>query len=352
MGNSFTAQLRNAGFGWATAINPSQPILSCWDDNNNTQAVDVHRYDTNFPGWASDIFSNPGKGGVITEGGTRWFEGTSGDAGSVKTVMAFLQGVRQDYLAGKRPFQPGAIISWEVNVGNSNTRWHWGTPDHTKEPTIPWDAHIHVDQTPISFTEAALIKNYTSNGNKNPFLFSEIFNPMSATTTADYYGIVNSTAAFAPKNNLSTAIYEMSWWPQSKSTVVDMWLKAVIASNGSVSSGYRLRLDQSAQLLTLSRFMDSMVVDLGTFDFTTIECGVISNGWNIIRAHHYEDRRIDVYINPMHSDAITTGIKPRLSVNDTVTLPGGEIRVVIPNNRESTWIDYIAAIDETILFQQ
>ena len=76
--------LRNAAWNWISAIQPQQPVISCWDDNNNTMAVDHHEYDTNFPGWTSAVFSNPSKGGLVTEGGSRWYQHSSGDAGSVK----------------------------------------------------------------------------------------------------------------------------------------------------------------------------------------------------------------------------------------------------------------------------
>ena len=43
-------------------------------------------------------------------------------------------------LRGAAPFVPGVMLNWELMVGNSNTRWHWATPDGTAEPGLPWDA--------------------------------------------------------------------------------------------------------------------------------------------------------------------------------------------------------------------
>jgi hypothetical protein len=49
MRDGFTMALRHAAFGWATALSPSQPVISCWDGaNNDTELQNIHDYDTNF----------------------------------------------------------------------------------------------------------------------------------------------------------------------------------------------------------------------------------------------------------------------------------------------------------------
>ena len=106
----FTGQLRNAAYGWAMAIKPIQPVISCWGDNPNTQIVDEHRYDENFVGWTNDVYANVSKGGVVTEGGSRWYQGYDSDAGSVKIVMTWLSALRAAYAKGEKPFYPGMII--------------------------------------------------------------------------------------------------------------------------------------------------------------------------------------------------------------------------------------------------
>ena len=37
--NPFSIALRDAGFRWAVAQRPRVPVISCWDDNNNTEVV-------------------------------------------------------------------------------------------------------------------------------------------------------------------------------------------------------------------------------------------------------------------------------------------------------------------------
>ena len=46
---------------------------------------------------------------------------------------------------------PLALL-WQVMVGNSNTRWHWGSPEGAAEPAIPWDGWLFPDGTPVSLT--------------------------------------------------------------------------------------------------------------------------------------------------------------------------------------------------------
>jgi len=41
-GEDFVFALRDAGFRWATALSPAAPVISCWDDSNNTEIIDHH----------------------------------------------------------------------------------------------------------------------------------------------------------------------------------------------------------------------------------------------------------------------------------------------------------------------
>ena len=46
--SQFSLALRDAGYAWAKAVEPIQPVLSCWDDNPDTDIVDHHDYGTGF----------------------------------------------------------------------------------------------------------------------------------------------------------------------------------------------------------------------------------------------------------------------------------------------------------------
>ena len=69
-GNNFSLALRDAGYRWATAQGPVAPVVSCWDDNNDTQVVDRHQYSAPW-GTTGGVFLNPSKGGIVTEAGCR-----------------------------------------------------------------------------------------------------------------------------------------------------------------------------------------------------------------------------------------------------------------------------------------
>lgn len=187
--DGYSLGLRNAGYEWAKGVGPVAPVLSCWDDSNNTDVVDHHDYGTAFKtGWAKALYSDPAKGALVTEGGSRWYQpdpgpATSattnqGDQGSPLTVINFFAALRSEKQAGERPYVPGAIVCWEAMVGNSNTRWHWGTARGTAEPAIPWDAWIFPDGTPISFTEVTAFRRYATNGTTDDFARFDDFLPL------------------------------------------------------------------------------------------------------------------------------------------------------------------------------
>ena len=76
-GLNYSYALRDAGYQWIKSMNPTQPIISCWDDNVDTEIVDIHRYNNAFgSNWIPDIQSNINKSAVITEGGSRWMPGS------------------------------------------------------------------------------------------------------------------------------------------------------------------------------------------------------------------------------------------------------------------------------------
>ena len=354
--SNFTQTLRNAAYGWATAVKPVSPVISCWGDNPNTQIVDEHRYDQDFTGWTADVYANPSKGGVVTEGGSRWFQGYDSDAGSTKLVMAWLQALREAYAAGKVPFVPGMIVSWEVNVGNSHTRWHWSTPDNAPEPTIPWDAHIFSDQTPISYTEAGLIRRYTTR--HDPFLLLQTFMPDRYDNKRDYFTTMQSDSYFIPNTTaavIGDGLYEVSFWPNA-STAFSIWTHASVSSvNGvqAVTSGYQFTVSLPDKMIYATKMTSaSSMMALGNWSFAEMECGVVDNGWNIFRIVISEGE-MEIYLNMMATDAAEPfGILPRLSLVDggqrlqdgvmALSSENGMTRVdYVSVSRLETWGEYV-----------
>eukprot|EP00937_MAST-01D_sp_MAST-1D-sp2_P005762 g5762.t1 len=182
--NPFSLALRDAAYRWAKAEAPTAPVMSCWDDSNNTDVVDHHQYYVpSYPNFLSNaVFQNPAKGGLVTEAGCRWYQGSPQDAGSPLVTVGWLEGLRR---AGSgAPFVPGVMLSWEAMVGHSMTRWHWGTPESAAEPAVPWCGSLYPDGTPVSYTEAAALRRYASGGASDDFLFLATFQNVSAGAAA------------------------------------------------------------------------------------------------------------------------------------------------------------------------
>lgn len=77
------------------------------------------------------------------------------DYGAPMTWIGWLQEIRSGNITtSPPPFTPGVMLAWEVMVGHSNTRWHWGQPGGAPEPAIPWCGSLYPDGTPVSYTEA------------------------------------------------------------------------------------------------------------------------------------------------------------------------------------------------------
>ena len=79
----------------------------------------MHRYSAAYlSDWFPGVYANASKGAVITEGGSRWYQPPfSSDAGSPLTAINFLSALAALESAGKVPFVPGALLSWELFVG-------------------------------------------------------------------------------------------------------------------------------------------------------------------------------------------------------------------------------------------
>ena len=233
--------------------------------------------------------------------------------------MTWLTALRTAALQGTLPWWPGMIISWEVNVGNSHTRWHWSTPDGTAEPTIPWDAHIHVDQTPISYTEAGLIQAYTKG--TQPFYTVNTYMPAAYNNTQDYYLTVNTGpwTQVSPQKT-SDGIYELAFWP-AKGSAFSLFTHSTNSPTPSLA--YEFRVNLTSHTLNVVRHTPATTALLASWSYTGMECGVVSNGWNILRIVAVGGE-YDVYLNPMYTDAAgPDGVQPRVSVVDPNALTEG-----------------------------
>ena len=238
--DKFSLALRDAGFGWAKSQNPTQPVLSCWDDNSDTEVVDTHEYSP--PSDRSTSLSNPAKGGIVTEAGCRWYQNTH-NYGAPLSWTSWLAAIK-DGTDKKAPFAPGVMLSWEVMVGHSMTRYHWGDPEGTPEPAIPWCGSLYPDGSPVSYTEAAAIRRYTSGTDDFVFLETWLGSPMP-------YRLINSTTpwvGWAPDTPLPSTelLYELAVWPDAVNGSITVTVGGHVINIEAVKQPWKCTVGESA----------------------------------------------------------------------------------------------------------
>jgi hypothetical protein len=164
-------KLKRAGYAWAKELKPIQPVMNCefkggWGDSEATDIVSAHMYNCVWGIW--DTFSDVGlkegnfKGTMFTEAGARWKATRRNHAGPTD-VMYWLDEHRRK----KNKSIPGVMLCWELNVGNSNCRWHWVDNGHQKgkpdpEPEIPWCGMQWPNGDPVSLAEAYIVKKHAT----------------------------------------------------------------------------------------------------------------------------------------------------------------------------------------------
>jgi len=303
---NYSVALRHAAFHWALEANPSQPVISCWDEaldyrNNtpyrsNTQLNDHHQYQLPWGGTDNVVFQNTTglmRGGIVTEAGARWYQGRKHGFGSPLTVIDWLTKLRAN---PKAPFVPGVMIDWEVMVSNSNTRWQWTAKPGDPEPAIPWHEHVFPNGSPVSYTEAAAIRRYVTG--VDDFLCFEDFlkanNPLSYEV---YHAIHDGDRWIFSGCSITSGLIEMSVWP-FVGTKVDI-----------VIGDFGISINATSQLLKLTYIGKT----IGSFSASSLENGILSsnNGgaFNILRVLVKQDR-IAVWLNPMYPEAFIDGQFP------------------------------------------
>lgn len=366
-GDPFSMALRDAGYAWALAAladaNPGVPqpvpVLSCWDTNPDSQVSDMHRYDTDFNGWTSQVFMNVSSGALITEGGSRWYQTYPSDAGSTLTVLNWFWHLRAITPSPTAPWPFGMVLQWELMVGGSNTRWHWSTPDGAAEPVIPWCGHMYSDGTPVSHTEAAALRNWTTG--RNDFLAYDAFLPDTWSFVGDSY------ACLAPGQTYQAALNT------SSGTITDVLAETTVWLNASTGGGMLLRSGTGAGGVATGYFVgfpgggattsnltvelwaaDGSHTQLASFNMSSLNCGLTWQGWNMLRATVVGDT-VSVWANPMapEAEAGPLGIQPRLVVQDTAgTFSSGGVALVGTGPQgtgQCTRFDYIGALPPSVL---
>ena len=318
--NNFSIALRAAAYGWAKAQRPTQPVAACWDDSDATDLVDHHQY--NLPWGASNaVFSDPKKGGFVTEAGARWYQKTRSDAGSPLTVLNWLHALRgMRGTPAAPPFLPGVMLAWEVMVGHSQTRWHWGDREGTAEPPIPWCGMLFPDGSPVSYTEAAAIRNYTSGGADDAFLAVDTF--LDATDAASLESFLTLQPGDAPHVTGATvrsakgALYELTFWPQTAGAgSVEDHEDSAGGSVGALQLSVGPPDQQLSVVVNVSAATFSLLqggTTLATHDVAATgkpEGGIVADSWNLVRLL-LEPQRARAWLNPQFSDATGASVPP------------------------------------------
>eukprot|EP00756_Hemistasia_phaeocysticola_P057107 Hpha_TRINITY_DN33739_c0_g1::TRINITY_DN33739_c0_g1_i1::g.25155::m.25155 len=355
--SNFSIALRDAAYGWVRQalkdggqVPQRVPVLSCWDDNNDTQVVDMHRYDSDFGSWTKQIFQNPDKHALITEGGARWYQGYPEDSGSPVMVFHWANHLRSISPSAVAPFKFGMVTNWEVMVGNSNTRWHWNTKDGTPEPVIPWDGYIFPDGTPVSHTEAAVMRNFSRG--VDDFLGFDNFLP-------DTHALEGDSFLCLPAGSHHDVTIKSGVDPVGSRVLVEstIWLSnstgggVLVRSGDNASSGYFAGWRSlSPPTLTLEVWERGEARTVGSYDMTEAACGLTGAGWNMLRVVA-EWGRLSVYANPTHADAIAGGISPRISWSDpNATFENGGVSLVgVGSGSGCTRFDYVGVLPPTVL---
>ncbi|CAJ1357605.1 unnamed protein product [Effrenium voratum] len=353
---NFSEALRAAAFGWAKALS-EKPVISCWNEaddtargintsNAYTELNDAHQYAQPWNGISNAVFKNDTgkmKGGLVTEAGARWYQGTNSDAGSPLTLVDWLTKLRKNPAA---KFVPGVMIDWEVMVSNSNTRWHWGGQAQDQEPAIPWHQHLFPDGSPVSYTEAAAIRRYITG--KDEFLyFNDFLNHVPNPGSAERF--LRLDAPFRPELTLKDGLVEMALWPDTAATVR-------LKLRHSAEDSYEIALDADKKTLSLSRGGKVRA----SFNVSSLDCGLLSGGmkelkgaWNLLRAL-VDGNRVQVWLNPMYPDVfpetlpVPSGprvpiraMPPRIDFEDPEPLKEGGLEVTAEGGG---FLDYFSVL--------
>ena len=341
MKSPFSVTLRKLGYQWAKEAKPTQPVLCCWDDSPETDIVDAHNYSADFRGWDRQADLNPAKGAVFTEAGARWYAGKPTSNGEPCEVIHWL---RQRKEADK--YVPGVYLCWELMVGNSHCRWHWGTMDGAPEPPIPWCGLLWPDGTPVSFAESEAIRSYTT-GEKRALLFEDFQHAPAAPEYPGWkrygHGGAGSGYLVLPPG-VKMIAGDPAWTDYLLEAAV--MLKDATGNAGLVfrvnapgpgddeMRGYYAGFDTKS--LYLGK-MNNNWQELARFDLAKVACKIEPNAWNLLRVL-VKGSRIRVWLNPTHGEP---GLRLDLADERAPILSGS---VGVRTHTCAAWFDNVVVL--------
>ena len=378
--SDFSFALRSEAYKWAKAEAPDAPVIACWDDGNYTDVVDHHTYSGDMADLKQKAIANPAKGGLVTESGCRWYRTYDRDAGSPLNVINLLTAMRAERAAGEPsvPFVPGAMLAWELMVGNVNTRFqvratHRPSPlaarvlcltplvlvsplqwkdraGETPEPPVPWCAHLYPDGSPVSYTEAAATREYLTG--VSDFLFVDTFLPLASNLTNDVWRSLPVGEAYAPTNAVvADGLVETLLWPDTNTSVLRLTLRAG-AGEGVSDGAFEIVLTvapcgangQCDGLVEVRRGGKQIAA-------VTTKGRLFLGAWNLLRAVLTRDT-VAIYLNPQYPDAYRPGGvlgSPLLNVSSPGAPSSGRVELCADAGGDDMRVSYVAVLPLSVL---
>ena len=242
-------------------------------------------------------------------------------------------------------------------TGHSQTRWHWGDPEGVSEPPIPWcgcvparclprtnatppvaslappagvaeppipwHSHLYPDLSPVSYTEAAAIREYTTG--QRDFLALDTFLAPSPDAPEAYLTLSAAEEPHALHASMpGGAMLELTFWPQlpgEPASVEAQWpaaegalrvraLPSTRAQAGWEASALEVVVNATAELVTISTVGGAPLASHDIRATGKPEGGIVANSWNLLRLL-LEPGRARVWLNPQFPDgALSARVLP------------------------------------------
>jgi len=351
-GDAYRDRLKRAGYRWAKAVRPVQPVLNCekgkrgWGDCDVTDIVDAHQYLHNYGPLNYLADASPDKGTVFTEAGARW-KLRIRNFGDPCEMIHWL---KERKAAGKST--PGVYLCWELMVGNTNTRWHWRDKPGAPEPEIPWCGLMWPDTTPVSLAEAEAIRRYAT-GESQAMLYSNFEHSTDGWKAygADTLKAVNAlrmeagTTALAGDETWSDYVLEGTVALRPATDAAEggaEFLLRVTAPGDDPDAigGYAVAFNTTKQLV-LSRIENGTPKTLETFDLTGLATHSRMGEWSMVRVA-LTGPRIRVWFNRMHrSSDPARGLRMDFTDKDSPVLSGA---VGVRTRGVRAWFDNVVVL--------
>ena len=205
----------------------------------------------------------------------------------------------------------------KVMAGHSQTRWHWGDPEGSAEPPIPWHSHLFPDGSPVSYTEVAAIRRYTTGVDE--FVALRTFLADSLDAPESWLELRPGEPSYTltlPAPAPPAALYELTVWPGGEPSLLPATGALLVrvrgggGGGGGGGSGRWCEVLLNATAGTIALSADG--VALGAHDMRATglpEGGIVGTSWNMLRLL-VQPERVRVWFNPQFPDVTGGSVPP------------------------------------------